>query len=154
MTVDALMNWVGRQAGTVPVHLRTMGDEQPEGVILSLLAVNPLASFEANALRLELTYRLTVRLADPVAAHDLLCAIAFAAIGAPDLPAQDGVRARALELLTPAEARLRHGPPAEPCLHLVVTLERAREGAKALPVRERVLHTTQIVPRRAADAER
>lgn len=154
MTADALLDWVRQQAGSAPVRLCAVGAETPESVSLSLLAIHPVAAFEADSLRLELTYRVSVRLSDAMAAHELLCALAFAALSAPLLPSAAGLRARPLNLLTPAEALLRHGPSAEPCLHLVVTIERPRETRRALPVRERVLNTSQTVPRRAAGGER
>lgn len=154
MTSKALEKWVRQQAGTASVHLCAVGGEVPEGVSLALLAIYPVASFEAECLRLELTYRVSVRLADPLAAHDLLCALAFAALAAPVLPPIGTLRAQPMNLLTPAEARQRHGSLAEPCLHLVVTVERPREGARALPVRERVLNASQSVPQRSVGGER
>ena len=66
-----------------------------------------------------------------------------------DLTDTDSLR-RPLRLLAPAEAQSRHGPVSEPCLHLVLTVERRREMTPALPVRERILRSSQDVPRLSA----
>lgn len=150
MSVEALMEWVRHHAGGASVHLRGTGDDPAEGVSLALVAIDPAASFGTGTLRIDLTYRLTVRLADAGAANDLLCDIAFAAIDAPDLPGDGDSLRRPLRLLAPAEAQSRHGPVSEPCLHLVLTVERRREMTPALPVRERILRSSQDVPRLSA----
>ncbi|MDO5371577.1 hypothetical protein [Paracoccus sp. (in: a-proteobacteria)] len=150
MPVEALIDWVRQHAGSAEVHLRETGDRPPEGVSLALVAIDPAAAFGAGTLRIELTYRLTVRMADAVAGDALLCALAFAALEAPGLPGTDGTGHRPLRLLAPAEAQARHGPAPGPCLHLVLTVERQRDVTPALPVTERILRSSQEVPRRAA----
>ena len=150
MPVDALIDWVRQHAGSAEVHLRGTGEKPPEGVGLALVAIDPAAAFGAGTLRIELTYRLTVRLADAGAADDLLCNLAFAAIEAPELAAAGDTPRRPIRLLAPEEARSRHGPVSEPCLHLVLTVERQREITPALPVKERILRSHQNVPRLSA----
>lgn len=153
MPVEALIDWVRQHAGSAAVHLRGTGDKPPEGVSLVLVAIDPAAAFGAGTLRIELTYRLTVRLADAGAGDALLRGLAFAALEAPELPGTDETPHRPLRLLAPAEAQTRHGPVSEPCLHLVLTVERQRDNTPALPVTERVLRSSQEVPRRAAGRE-
>lgn len=150
MSVEALVEWVRQQAGGASVHLRAMGDDPAEGVNLVLVAIDPAATFATGTLRIDLTYRLTVRLADAGAANDLLCDLAFAVIATPGLPAEGDAPRRPVRLLAPEEAQGRHGPAPEPCLHLVLTVERQRETTPALPVRERVLRSHQDVPRLSA----
>ncbi|MBB1498431.1 hypothetical protein [Paracoccus sp. MC1862] len=150
MPVDALIDWVRQHAGSAEVHLRGTGEKPPEGVSLALVAIDPAAAFGAGTLRIELIYRLTVQMADAGAGDALLCALAFAALEAPGLPGMDGTGHRPLRLLAPAEAQARHGPAPGPCLHLVLTVERQRDATPALPVTERILRSSQKVPRRAA----
>lgn len=150
MPVDALLEWVRQHAGGAPAHLRATDDAAPEGVSLVLVAIDPAAAFGSGTLRIELTYRLTVRLADAGAAEDLLCDLAFAAIGTPVLPAAGDIPPRPIRLLAPDEARRRHDPVSEPCLHLVLTVERRRDITPALPVRDRILRSSQNVPRLSA----
>lgn len=153
MSGEALMEWVRQHAGDAPVQLRATREDAPEGVSLVLVGLDPVASFASSRFRIELTYRLTVRLADAADADDLLCRLTFAALEAPELPATGDVRQGSINLLAPAEARTRHGPLAEPCLHLVVTVERQQDITPARPVIERVLNSSQTVPRLSAGRE-
>jgi len=150
MSVEALVEWVRQHADGASVHLRGMGDDPVEGVSLMLVAIDPAAAFGAGTLRIDLTYRLTVRLANAGAGNDLLCNLAFAAIEVPQLSAEGDTPRRPIRLLAPEKARSLNGPASEPCLHLVLTVERQREMTPALPVRERILRSHQDVPRLSA----
>lgn len=159
MATELLRTWLEGHVPGVPVRV-VEGAERPTGAVcLALVDLGPADHHLRSRLpdphevpphRVRLTYRVSTALGDPVEEHRALCAIVFAVLDDPILFAKDGTRLP-LELLPLARASERFGPPAGAALFLELTIERARSGRLAPPVREPAVVKARPVPQGARD---